>query len=122
MLNREFKVLIIDDNQNILEVMDAVLTNEGYKVKTIRQPNHFIAKIQEFLPDIIIIDYLLPHKTGSEIIEEIRCVDSLSNIPIIMISAHPKVNEVATNSGADGFLEKPFTIDELLMKINQYLY
>ena len=72
------------------------------------------------LPDILLLDMLLSGKDGREITKQLKSQDSTKHIPIILFSAYPSVEEDARRSGADDFIAKPFDIDVLLAKIEQY--
>ena len=116
------KILIIDDDIDILDAMKITLESEGYDV-TISEKGEYVENISEdnALPDLIIIDVLLSGKDGRIICKKLKSEKVTKNIPIIMISAHPSAEKSITNVGANEFLAKPFDIDVLLQKINNLL-
>lgn len=116
------KILLIDDDPDILEAMQAMLEDEGYAVVT-ADAHDYIEKIFKdgSLPNLILIDILLSGKDGREIVQELKSQQDTQHIPIIMTSARSSVEKTARESGADDFLAKPFDIDDLLDMVAKHL-
>lgn len=115
------KILVIDDDQGILEALRAILEMADYFVDTTDDIS-YLDKIEEKgLPNIILVDLLLSGTDGTKVIKKLKCSKSTSEIPVIMLSAHPLAGDSARQSGADDFLAKPFDMDELLDKIQKNL-
>ena len=115
------KILVVDDEPDILEFLQAILEDEGYIVST-TEKGEYVEKLQDGgLPHLILLDVLLSGKDGRQIAKRLKSQEETKHIPIIMISAHPSAKASARAAGADDFLSKPFEIDELLAKIAQYL-
>lgn len=108
------KVLIVDDNPDICEVVKIILAKAGYQPKAVPYFEPFQA--QE-APDIILLDIKIAEQDGTEICYNLKHDTSTSNIPIIMFSASPNMEEQAYQAGADDFIAKPFEIKDLLTKI-----
>ena len=116
------KLLLIDDDPDILEAMQAMLEDEGYAVVA-ADAHDYTQKISSDgrLPNLIIIDILLSGKDGREIAQELKSEQATQHIPIIITSAHPSAEKTARESGADDFLAKPFDIDDLLDMVAKHL-
>ena len=121
MQSKKKKLLLVDDEQDILEFLKVILEEEGYTVDT-TDKDDFLEKLNiETLPDLILLDMLLSGKDGREIVKYLKMQEKTKHIPIILFSAHPSAQGFAKQAGADDFVAKPFEIDLLLNKIAQYL-
>jgi DNA-binding response OmpR family regulator len=116
------KVLIIDDDPAILSALVALMDSEGYETESAVSANSALAKIIEFMPDIIILDYMLSGSTGCEVCAKFRSMTEYKDIPVIMISAYERPITCFRTSGADDFLTKPFDIQELLDKVSYFIH
>jgi len=114
------RILIIDDNTAILESLQYILEDEGYKTKTHSNSN-FINKINEYNTDLIILDYLLPGENGAEITKKLKSSKKTMNIPIIIISASYNIKNEVIQAGANEYISKPFDIEHLLSAIAKLL-
>ncbi len=115
------KILVIDDNHDILEAVELIMTSEGYETLVALDGNDVCKKAIEFKPDLIILDYLLSGYDGKRVCEELRKNEATRSIPIIMISAHPKAKDAGIECGAESFLPKPFSVDDLLQEVNRFI-
>ncbi len=114
------RILVVDDDESILEVMQLVLEDEGYNVQTSLNGACFL-HMNSDLPDLILLDVLLSGEDGREICKRLKSEEKTRHIPVIMHSAHYSASMIAETSGADGFLVKPFHIDELIDVVKRYL-
>jgi len=113
------KILIADDEPDILEILKFNLEAEGYIVKTAKNGIEAIEIGKSFLPNLIILDIMMPGKTGIEVCEELRAIPSFKNTLIIFLTA---MNDDSTEvkgleSGADDYLAKPIRTKVLLSKV-----
>ncbi len=110
------KVLAVDDELNILELVKLYLEREGYRVETASTGNDTLAKVETFSPDLIVLDLMLPDIDGFEVCRQVR---KKSNIPIIMLTARKEDVDkiVGLELGADDYLTKPFNPRELIARI-----
>ncbi len=115
------KILVVDDEPDILEFLQVILEEEGYAVITTDKGEYVEALNNGGLPDLILLDMLLSGKDGREIVKQLKSQEKTKHIPVIMFSAHPSAEETARKAGADDFLAKPFEMDQLLEKITYYL-
>lgn len=114
------KILIVDDDRGILEALHLILESEGFFVKTASNTKETFESLRTFQPDLVLLDVLLSGEDGREICRKIKASKSVSETPVLMMSAHISVAETSLELGADGFLAKPFGISELLDKIAVY--
>lgn len=117
MPNKPAHVLIIDDNEDILFMLEAMLKIKGYKVSVKKNTGNIEAAVISIDPDVIIMDMLLSGADGREICRQLKANDSLAKIPVIMISAHPEAKVHCLNAGANYFVEKPFEMSEILQTV-----
>ncbi|QQL50055.1 response regulator transcription factor [Mucilaginibacter ginkgonis] len=116
------RILAVDDDKDILEVLQFILEDSGYTVDTLSDGKKLFEKIDEHYPDLILLDIMLGNTDGRELCKNIKSADSTRRIPVIMISASHSLNDVLRQECApDDFLPKPFDISVLLNKINKQL-
>ncbi len=116
---RKFKILVVEDDAAILRVLQLELEHEGYEVEVARDG---LAGLEKALkePDLVILDLMLPKMDGLEVCSRVR---SKSAVPIIMLTAKDRIPDrvAGLDTGADDYLTKPFSIDELLARIRARL-
>ncbi len=115
------KIMICDDDPGILEVLEMILEIEGYTVYTESNSTNLIKEISQTLPDLLLMDLWMPVLSGDQLLRTIRGTKELEHLPVIILSASVDGNEIASNAGADGFIAKPFDMDEVSMKIQNVL-
>lgn len=115
------KILVVDDDLDILVVMEILLNMKGYKVEVLSRWEKTYDKINEFHPDLILLDVLISGKDGRDLCKEIKANPSSGNIPIIMFSAHPGAAATIAEYGADDFISKPFDVKDLMTKLTRHL-
>ncbi|HEY0754905.1 MAG TPA: response regulator [Ktedonobacteraceae bacterium] len=114
------KLLVVDDEPDILEFLQIILEDEGYEV-VISEKGEYLEQLHNGgLPHLILVDVLLSGKDGREIVRFLKSQAETKHIPVIMFSAHPSAAETARQAGADDFVAKPFDIDFLLARIARY--
>jgi CheY-like chemotaxis protein len=119
MQKKSSKILIVDDEQDILEFLKTILEEEGYSVVTTNN-GEYLARLQMHdLPDLILLDILLSGKDGRELVRYLKAQKETRSIPVILISALSTARESALAAGADLFLAKPFDLTNLLDTIEQ---
>jgi len=115
------KILVVDDEPDILNLVKMILKKEGYVVSTASNGKEFMEKMTPN-PGLIIMDDVMPVKRGIELCQEIKREKTTQHIPVIIFSASGSIEkkEAAFKAGADGFLLKPFTIKELTSIVNKH--
>src|SRR5215471_10059324 len=116
------RILVVDDDPDILDALQILLEFAGYDVKT-TEKGEYAENLRDTnggLPDLIILDVLLSGKDGRLICQKLKSQHDTKHIPIIMISAHPNARQSISAVGADDFVAKPFDMDELFAKVMKY--
>jgi DNA-binding response OmpR family regulator len=113
------KILVVDDDPDILDAIQFVLEDAGYTVQTSLKGESAenIDKLDS-MPNLLILDVLLSGKDGRTICRKLKSQAKTKNVPIIMISAHPGAQQTVKAVGANDFLSKPFDISMLLKKVD----
>lgn len=113
------KILVVDDDPDILTVIKTVLTLKGFEVAVTNRGDEVFKKINTFKPDILLLDVLLSGLDGRDICKKVKSNPESKNIPVLMLSAHPAAASNICDYGADGFINKPFKVSDLLTEINK---
>lgn len=122
MKNATRKILIVEDDPDIVLALTTILEDEGYAVVALDSGRHLSENMPpSSLPDLILLDMLLSGQDGREIARQLKADPSTRQIPILMLSAYPTIEQEAKAAGADSFLAKPFELDDLLAKVTSYL-
>jgi len=107
------KVLVIEDNPDIKDILDYILEDEGHEVIQCADGTSLMV-LDSIKPDLILLDELLPGGVrGSSMIEKLKADENTRRIPVVLISAVTNLRSIAAKCGADACLEKPFNIDSL---------
>ena len=117
------KVLIIDDEIHIVELIKFNLETSGYEVDFAYDGLDGYLKIKENIPHLVLLDWMIPNISGIDILKKIRSDKTLCNIPIIMLTAKNMENDKieGLEQGADDYITKPFSVKELLARISSVL-
>lgn len=117
------RVLVVDDDVDILDALTYMLEDDGYEVKTSDKAVYAesLADSDATLPDLIVLDVLLSGKDGRTICRQLKAAPRTQGVPVLMISAHPNAGPSVLEAGADAFLAKPFSIDEFLGTVSELL-
>jgi DNA-binding response OmpR family regulator len=115
------RVLIVDDNRDILWVVEVILKRYGFEVMTTLKGEEVLSKTKMFSPQLILLDVFLSGIDGIDICNTLKSTPETKDIPIIMISAHTNFKEVKKFCRADDFMSKPFDANELVRKINYFI-
>jgi len=123
MKNSDIKVLLVDDEQDIIEIISYNLEKEGYQVSTARNGKEAIEKAKKELPHLIILDVMMPEMDGMEACENIRKIDSLQHVIITFLTARGEdYSQVAGfDAGADDYITKPVKPKVLMSKVKALL-
>jgi two-component system alkaline phosphatase synthesis response regulator PhoP len=123
MKKKEIKILLVDDEQDILEIVGYNLSQEGYNVITAVNGREAVAKAKKELPHLIIIDVMMPEMDGMEAVENIRKIPELSNVIITFLTARSEdYSQVAGfDAGADDYIAKPIKPKLLVSKVKALL-
>ena len=114
------KILIVDDDETILDVLQLLLEGEGYQVAAAAKMWDQ-RKLLEYHPDLILLDIMLSGESGIEICKALKGQADTNAIPVILISAYANFRTPAHSSGADDFVAKPFDVDHLISVVEKHL-
>jgi|SRR5690348_6293136 DNA-binding response OmpR family regulator len=115
------KILVVDDDADILSVMETLLTKKGFEVETTTKGENTFPKIESFKPDLILLDVLISGNDGRAICRKLKSNQETMHIPVIMFSAHPAAATSISEYGADDFIAKPFDVNNLLQKVHHQI-
>ena len=117
------KVLIADDEPNILISLEFLMKREGHQVLLARDGDEALALIRSERPALVLLDVMMPKKTGIEVCQAVRADDSLAGVKILMLTAKGRDTDVAQGLGvgADGYMTKPFSTKELAARVRDML-
>ncbi len=116
------KVIIFDDDQDILEVTVAILHNRNFEVKGVDHLDGFLDKVLKYSPDVILMDLRIPEIGGEEATRLLKNTSSTTDIPIIIFTAHSNGEKnIKDITGANDVVYKPFNINTLVRKIERII-
>lgn len=117
------KILIADDEPNIVISLEFLMQQSGYEIRSVTNGDDALRVVREFRPDVLLLDIMLPLKNGFQVCQMIREAPELNHIKIIMLTAKGRETEVAKGLalGADAYITKPFATRELLETVKQLL-
>ena len=115
------KILVVDDDIDILSVMKILLSMKGFDVEVTSRGENAVPKIESFKPDVILLDVLISGYDGRAICKQLKSNEATRDIPVIMFSAHPGAAATIAEYGADDFIAKPFDVNNLMKKVNRQL-
>ncbi len=115
------RILMLDDNQDILDVVKEALLYERFEVTITSESDHIIETIQNYAPDLVMLDYKLNGLRGDNICRQIKAHPKLHNIPVIICSAYLNKDDLLT-CGCDAIISKPFGLEELVDTVNGLMY
>ncbi|MBI1906900.1 MAG: response regulator [Rhodocyclales bacterium] len=117
------KILIADDEQNIVISLEFLMKREGYEVVIANDGEEAIDKIRSEMPDLVLLDVMMPKKSGFEVCQEIKSDPALQSVRILMLTAKGRDTEVAKGLalGADAYMTKPFATKELVARVQSML-
>lgn len=116
-------IYIIEDDENIREIEEFALLNAGHKVLGFPDAKGFYKKIEEILPDLCIVDVMLPDESGNEIVRKLRKNPDTKKLPVIMVTAKTTDLDLVKSleDGADDYIKKPFSVMELISRVKALL-
>ena len=117
------KVLIADDEPNILISLEFLMKREGHQVVVARDGDEALAAIRRERPDLVLLDVMMPGKTGFDVCAAVRADESLAATRIVLLTAKGRDTDVAkgTALGADAYITKPFSTKELAARVRELL-
>lgn len=117
------KILIVDDEPNIIISLEFLMKKEGFEIAVAGDGDEALAKVASFGPDLVLLDVMMPKKSGYEVCEALRADPARAGLLIVMLTAKGRDTEVAKGLaiGADAYVTKPFSTKELVAKVKGML-
>ncbi|MBP8067335.1 MAG: response regulator [Pedobacter sp.] len=115
------KIMVCDDDRGISEMLELLLTDEGYEISTEISSLHLLKRIEMEMPDLLLLDIWMPVISGDQILKSMKATPLICDIPVLMYSASTEGHKIAQASGADAFIAKPFDVDKLLQMIEKMI-
>ena len=117
------RILIADDEPNILISLEYLMKREGYEVHVARDGQEALDVMQRVHPQLVLLDVMMPRKTGFEVCQALRADESLKDTLVLMLTAKGRDTDVARGLGvgADAYMTKPFSTQELTQKVRELL-
>lgn len=116
------RILILDDNQDILEIVHETLSYEKFDVKSTSNGEEVMPMLVEFNPDLVILDYRVAGFNGGDLCKQIKCHPLYKDVPVIIFSAYINHDDELLGYGCDAIINKPFDLSELVEKVNGLIY
>lgn len=115
------RILIVDGEPNILELLTASLRLSGFITQGVRDGASALAAAEEFSPDLVIIDVVLPGRSGFDVVRDLRSM--MTDLPVLFLTARNSVEDriAGLRSGADDYVAKPFSLEEVVLRMNAIL-
>jgi DNA-binding response OmpR family regulator len=116
-------VLIADDERNIVISLEFLMKREGHRVSIARDGDAALAMIEAERPDLVLLDVMMPGRSGFDVCQAVRANEALAAVKIVMLSAKGRDTDLAKGSalGADAYMTKPFSTRELADKVRELL-
>lgn len=117
------KILIADDEPNILISLEFLMKREGYDVHVARDGDEALDALRRERPRLVLLDVMMPRKTGFEVCQELRADEAIRDTIVLMLTAKGRDTDVAKGLGvgADAYMTKPFSTKELVQKVRELL-
>lgn len=117
---QQARILVVDDEPEITDIVDTFLSESGYVVNVENNPTLAIQRIKEFKPDLVLLDIMMPQLDGYTICNELKRDPSLSHIPVIFLTGKDRNDDMGRSFkvGGDMFIKKPFSCERLLEIVN----
>ncbi|AMP99188.1 MULTISPECIES: response regulator transcription factor [Pedobacter] len=115
------RIHVLEDDQDIRYIIEFLLKDEGYELQLSSTFAELKSKLNDALPDLFIIDVMLPDGNGIEICDDLKTDMFTKHIPVIVMSANPESKEKSVTAQADAYISKPFDLDYVVKRIERLL-
>jgi two-component system response regulator VicR len=115
------KILIIDDDYAVLEILNEWLSEDGFQVIAYPETDNILSLIKKFNPQLILLDYLLKGINGGDLCTQIKSIPAYRKLPVVIFSACPQYSMPLDLIGCDLFVQKPFDLYSLTRQINELI-
>ena len=116
-------IYVVEDDENIREIETIALKNSNYLVKSFGRASEFYRALDDILPDLVLLDVMLPDENGCDIVKRLRSQSATKRLPVIMVTAKTSEMDMVKglDDGADDYIKKPFSVMELLSRVKALL-
>ena len=116
-------IYVVEDDDNIREIETIALKNSNYLVKAFARATDFYRALNDILPDLVLMDVMLPDENGCDIVRRLRSQSATKRLPVIMVTAKTSEKDMVKglDDGADDYIKKPFSVLELLSRVKALL-
>ena len=116
-------IYVVEDDDNIREIETIALKNSNYLVKALARATDFYRALNDILPDLVLMDVMLPDENGCDIVRQLRSQSATKRLPVIMVTAKTSEMDMVKglDDGADDYIKKPFSVLELLSRVKALL-
>lgn len=116
-------IYVVEDDDNIREIETIALKNSNYLVKAFARATDFYRALNDILPDLVLLDVMLPDENGCDIVRRLRSQSATKRLPVIMVTAKTSEMDMVKglDDGADDYIKKPFSVLELLSRVKALL-
>lgn len=121
MVKSSKKIIIFDDDEDILSICSYILEEQGWEVHTFTNCNSIEERVSEFSPDVILMDNWIPDEGGIMATQILKKNELLKRIPVVYFSANSDIQLLASHAGAESYLAKPFDLEDLERVINKVI-
>jgi len=120
-LNMIRRIHVLEDDSDIRDVIEYLLKDEGYELQLSSSFSELKAKLRDSLPDLFLVDVMLPDGNGIEICTDLKTDMFTKHIPVIVMSANPRSKQLSVGACADDYISKPFDVNDVVQRIDQLL-
>jgi two-component system alkaline phosphatase synthesis response regulator PhoP/two-component system response regulator MprA len=120
--NKKLHLLVVDDDDDLLVLFYLAMRAKGYEVEISRNAETFWDDVDATHPDIIILDIHMIGVDGAELCKELKAKSDTKKIPIILLSASDDLKHIAEESGANSFIQKPFTAEKVMREVERLVH
>ena len=116
-------IYVVEDDENIREIETIALKNSNYLIKSFERASDFYRALEDILPDLVLLDVMLPDENGCDIVRRLRSMGQTRRLPVIMVTAKTSEMDMVKglDDGADDYIRKPFSVMELLSRVKALL-
>jgi DNA-binding response OmpR family regulator len=112
-------VLIVEDDDALCELLTILVSEEGYDVQCVSTATRGLDLARQRPPSLVLVDLILPDMSGEQFVTELRAL-RIASAPVIALSGHPNLEQEAARIGADGYLSKPFELEDVLATVRSF--
>lgn len=115
------RILVVDDEQEVVDLLVWLFETEGFEVEGVTVAREALVRIKEVRPDLVLLDLMMPEISGTIICREIKSDPETATIPVVFLSGHGRLEQETEEAHAEGYIWKPFDLDEVLSSVRLFL-